>query len=362
MARLISTKHVSLNSIPGSIQRVVVDHEVSLHISVISWDQGSSSHKELTLDQFAAWTPESQLCHWVNVSGFQKPELLGILESKFSIHPLTLEDMVNLSHTPKIEDYPEYRYLVAKMLRLSGEQILSEQLSLIQQDNMILSFQEVPGDVFDPIRQRLATGAGRIRSRGGDYALFAILDSLVDGYIEVVEFFGSGIEVFEDSLFERQDGAAIAEIRRAKALMTDLRRFSLPLSEALDRMLRWNGERFDPADRPFYNDLKDHLHAVIGAVNGYQEMLRDQLNLYTALQNYRMTDVMKVLTVISTIFIPLTFVAGIYGMNFHAMPELSHPYGYPIVLGVMGITTTTMLVLFKRRGWLGRRHKKKRMD
>jgi magnesium transporter len=355
MARLISTKYVELHSIPGSIHSVREIPGVSPGIRGYRWNADEVEEFSLEPDQLDSWKVRRGFRYWLDITGFRSEAVLQSVSRRFELHPLTLEDIANSGHSPKIDEFGDYRFIIMKMLRLENDRILSEQLCIVQRRDLIITFQEAPGDVFESVRRRLAEGIGRIRGRGGDYALFSILDALVDNYIRVAEFLGNGIEDFEDAIFDRQDRGVIAEIRRAKTMVGEIRRYSQPFADSLERVMLSKDSAISADDRPFFADLKDHLDLVNGAVNGYREMLRDQLNLYTALQNNRLSEVMKVLTVISTIFIPLTFMAGIYGMNFRFMPELSFPFAYPLLLGIMALIALGMLIYFRRKGWLGRR-------
>ncbi len=354
MSKLVPTRHIKLHSIPGSIHSLDGVNEGPAEITGYSWDAAGWETFSLSHAELGAWQPDPRRVYWINITAFRNSELLGTIQQRFGIHPLIAEDIANFGHRPKIETYPGYRFVIAKMLRMEKETILTEQISMVQFDNVLMSFQEAPGDVFAPIRRRIEDGSGRIRSGDAEYLLFALLDAVVDNYIHVTDFMGGGIEDFEDRIFDRQDSGVIGEIRKAKSTVAEIRRHVQPLNDALALMLGADGPEIDSDVLPFYTDLRDHLEMVSSAATAYRDMLRDQLNLFTALQNYRLSEVMKILTVISTIFIPLTFMAGIYGMNFAHMPELAWPFGYPLLLGIMGALSVVMLILFRRKGWLGR--------
>jgi magnesium transporter len=351
MARLINTRYIDLHGIPGSIRPADESPDGIPKINMISYSEAGYREDILDPESLLSWKPRPEEVTWIDICHFRP--LLSRVSERFGLHPLTAEDISNSGHNTKIETLPEYRFAVVKMLRLEGGEIITEQLSLVQRGNLILSFQDVPGDVFEPLRRRIREGAGRIRSRGGDYALFALLDALVDHYILAIEYLGNGIEDFEDGIFDRRDEGVIGEIRRAKNLIAEFRRYSQPLEDAVERQFLHKESGISADDRPFYADLRDHLQQVNAAANGYREQLRDQLNLHAALQNYRLSEIIKVLTIISTIFIPLSFLAGVYGMNFRIMPGLETPWAFPALMGAMGTIAAFMLVFFRRRGWLG---------
>jgi magnesium transporter len=229
-----------------------------------------------------------------------------------------------------------------------------------------LTVQERHGDVFDGIRERFRSGQGRVRNRGVDYLLFALLDSMVDHYILTVEDLGDEIEEHEDRVFEESDQSVFEFIRGAKKKVAELRRYTKPVREMIEQLqkldiyLSEDKHLFSKETLPFLQDLKDHIRLVTEALETYREMLSDQLSLHTGLQSHRLNGVMKVLTIISTIFIPITFLAGIYGMNFDFMPELGFRWSYPILIGIMAVLIVTMLMVFWRKGWIGKKKNKSR--
>ena len=272
----------------------------------------------------------------------------------FGIHPLTLEDILNTGQRPKAELFPEYVYFVLKMIRYDEEtySLDTEQVSFILGRNFIITFQERPGDVMDALRDRIAQGKGRVRKRGADYLFYAIVDIIIDYYFVSLEKLSDNIEALEVKLLEEPDAASAAELHRIKRELLFLRKSVWPVREQIMSLLREEHPFITTDTVPYFRDLYDHIIQVIDTVEVFRDMLSGLLDIYLSGISNRTNDVMRVLTIIATIFIPLTFVAGIYGMNFDYMPELHFAMGYPVVLIVCGVIAVAMVTFFKRKGWL----------
>jgi magnesium transporter len=245
-----------------------------------------------------------------------------------------------------------------------GDGVLSiEQLSLFLGKNLVITFQERPGDCFQRVRERIRSGKGLIRGAGAGYLCYALLDSVIDAYFPVFEHYGEKLQRMEDSLVESPQSERLSEIHTLRREMVALRRAIWPMREAINFLIREGSEAFTPETRPYLNDCYDHTVQLMDLVESHREMASGLMDVYLSAMSNRMNEVMKVLTIIATIFIPLTFIAGVYGMNFRteagplSMPELLHPYGYVIVMGVMLAISVTMLLFFRRKGWLGRGRK-----
>jgi magnesium transporter len=276
---------------------------------------------------------------------------------------VVLEDIQNTVQRPKCEEYEDFSFLVFRMLRradtgqpigrggMSGR-IESEQISLLLGENYVISFQERPGDVFGHVRNRIRSGKGRVRRQGADYLAYVLMDLVVDGYLLLLEDIEEELEDLEDLLDERRTAEIPGRLRHAKAELVDVRRAVRPLREVVELLLKEESTHFREETEPYLRDLGDHTHRAIDTVELLKEMQSIVGGSYQAALSNDMNSVMKVLTIIATIFIPLTFVAGIYGMNFRHMPELSLPWAYPAVLGVMGAIVVGMLIYFRRKGWL----------
>ncbi len=290
---------------------------------------------------------------WVNLEGLHDTALLGRLGESFGLHPLLMEDVLNPEHRPKMELYGDHLFLVVKMLLWDdqNEDIRWEQVSLVLGRGWVLSFQEAPGDVFEPVRNRIRTAGRRIRQMGADYLFYALLDAIVDHYFVVLERIGEKLEALESAVLSQPDQTTLRELQSLKSRLIRLRRIVWPLREALSALVREEG-LIEARTHVFLRDVYDHAVQVMDTVESYLQSGASLLEIYLSTVSNRMNEVMKVLTIIATIFIPLTFIVGIYGMNFEHMPELELVWAYPAVWLVMVIVAATMLYFFRRRGWL----------
>lgn len=294
---------------------------------------------------------------WIHVAGLGDEKTLRALGEHFRLHPLALEDVVHVHQRPKLEPYHEQLFIVARMVTLA-EVIRSEQLSLFLGEGYVLTFIEDPGDVFDPVRQRIRTASGKIRSRPAPYLSYALLDAVIDAHFPVLEELGERLEVLEDLIVVQPDPSTIAKIHDIKREMRVMRREMWPLREVCSRLSREQLDDIDDETRLFFRDCYDHTVQIIDLIETYRELGADLTDLFLSSQSNRLNEIMKVLTFIATLFMPLSFIVGIYGMNFNTelpgnMPELNMPYGYVGVWVVMIVTTFSMLWFFRRRGWIG---------
>ncbi|GAB6280128.1 MAG: magnesium/cobalt transporter CorA [Thermovirga sp.] len=290
---------------------------------------------------------------WINITGLHDTDLLGRVGEKYGIHPLVLEDICNTGQRAKAEDYGEYQYIVVKMVSWDdvSKEIEVEQVSLVLFEKTLLSFQERPGDLFGPVRQRLSLGKGRIRKQGADYLAYSLLDAITDGYFLLIEKIGDQVEAIESDLLADPGKETAARIHELKREMIYLRKAAWPLREAVSALER--SDKFAGGGTAVYmRDLYDHVIQVIDGIETIRDLLSGMLDIYLSSVSNRMNEIMKVLTIISTIFIPLTFLAGVYGMNFSFMPELHLKWAYPVVLGVMVTIALWMVDFFRKKGWL----------
>lgn len=298
---------------------------------------------------------DSSFITWINVEGIHDVESIKAVVKSFDIHPLTVEDIVNTMQRPKMEDYGHYIFVVLKMIsyKPQAHDIEVEQVSIIYGENFVLTFQEgLEGDVFEPIREQIRTAKGRLRKMGSDYLVYALMDTVVDQYFLVLEELGNRIETIEDRLVENPTPAMVKEIHRLKRSMVYLRKSVWPLREEISKLEKLDSPLVQQSTRVFLRDLYDHTIQVIDTVETYRDILAGMHDTYLSSISNRMNEVMKVLTIIATIFIPLTFIAGIYGMNFDNMPELHWRWGYFIVLGFMALVAGVMLWFFRKKKWL----------
>jgi len=288
------------------------------------------------------------------MNGVHQLELLQEIGTDFALHPLVLEDIANTEHRPKLEDYDSYLFLVVKMLSFdaSSGEIQPEQVSLVLAPGVVLSFQERQGDVFQGVRERLRSNKGRIRKMGSDYLAYALLDAVVDSYFVILEQIGEQIEQLEEELVLQSNTRTLDKIHHFKREMILLRKSVWPLREVIGGMQRSESPLIQESTGIFLRDVYDHTIQIIDTVETFRDVLSGLLDLYLSSISNRMNEVMKVLTIIATIFIPLTFIAGIYGMNFTYMPELNWRWSYPLLWLVMITIAGVMIFFFRKKRWL----------
>ena len=289
---------------------------------------------------------------WVNVDGLGDTETLTQIRDLFGLHRLALEDVTSLQQRPKVEEYGDVLFIVARMLSL-GEFLDNEQCSLFLGKGFVLTFQEKSGDCFDAVRERIRTRRGRVRSVGADYLAYALLDALIDAYFPVVEVLGERLDGLEDHILASTGVDTASDLHSLKRILRQVRRATWPLREAFSSMLREPSPLMSDDTRVYLRDSYDHCMHALDLVEMYRELSSDLMSLHMTTVSNRMNDTMRVLTVIATIFIPLSFVAGVYGMNFERMPELKWAWGYPACLAIMVGAACAMLLCFWRKGWLG---------
>jgi magnesium transporter len=293
---------------------------------------------------------------WINVVGLGSATILKQLAAQFHLHPLAMEDVVNVHQRPKVDRYGEQLFITLRM-DARGPQLRTEQVSLFVGRGFVITFLEDPGDCFDSVRRRLRESDGIIRRRGADYLAYALLDAAVDSYFPLLETFGDQLDALEDEVLLTPTPAAVARIHEAKHQLRTLRRIIWPLRDAMNELARDASTVVADETRVYFRDLYDHTVQIIDIVETYREIGSDLIDLYLSSQSNRMNEIMRVLTVISTIFMPLSFIVGVYGMNFNTdspwnMPELNWTFGYPIIWALLLAVSAGFLVYFYRRGWL----------
>lgn len=293
---------------------------------------------------------------WVNVQGLGDIETVRQLGDIFKLHPLALEDVLNNHQRSKVEPYGDNLFIVARMLE-GGMTMATDQLGMFLGSNYVVTFQHLVGDCFDPLRERIRRERGIIRTSGPDYLAYALLDGVVDSYFPICEGFGEYIENLEEEIVREVDGDIISRIHTVKSKLLILRKAVWPLRDALHILVRDPIPQISDATRIYLRDCADHTFQIIDLVETYRELSSNLMDLYHSVLANRTNEVMQMLTVIATIFIPLTFIVGVYGMNFDHMPELRWKYGYYVVWGIMIAVAGGLLWFFKRRGWLPKSHK-----
>jgi magnesium transporter len=328
--------------------------EEPIKISIIDYDETQFQEKEISQFEECLKFKDSPSVTWINVDGIHDVELINTLGNNFKLHPLSIEDIVNLVQRPKMEDFGDYIYIVLKMLTYDDEskEIKGEQVSLILTENIVISFQEKPGDIFEFIRDRIRTGKGRIRKMGADYLAYSLLDAVVDNYFVILEKIGERIEWLEENIVKNPNVEIMNEIHKLKREMLYLRKSVWPLRELLNNMIKAESLLIKKITLKYLRDVYDHTIQIIDTAEIFRDMLSGIHDTYLTSISNRMNEIMKVLTIIATIFIPLTFIAGIYGMNFKFMPELGLKWGYFGVWIVIVLVVVAMIIYFKRKKWI----------
>jgi magnesium transporter len=338
---------------PGALVHIGEKRAEEVKITIIDYDETHFQESEAKTTGDCLPLKDSPIVRWINVDGLHQVEVLEQLGDCFGLHPLVLEDILNTGQRPKMEDFGDYIFVVLKVLyddRSNG--ITTEQISIVLGSSFVVSFQEVEGDVFDPIRERIRSGRGHIRKMGADYLAYALLDSVVDNYFVVLEQLGEKIEFLEEELVTNPTTDTLQIIHDLKSEMVFLRKSVWPLREIISGLERGESALIQESTGIYLRDVYDHTIQVIDTVETFRDIISGMLDIYLSSVSNRMNEVMKVLTIIATIFIPLTLIAGIYGMNFQYMPELGWRWGYPMVWLAMLVIGAIMLVYFRRRRWL----------
>ncbi len=339
---------------PGALVFTGEQKVEETRITVFDYDENSFEEIELSEVDECFPFKEKSTATWINVEGIHNTSLVEEIGNHFEIHPLVLEDILNPQQRPKIEDFDDYLYIVMKMLDYDQkeERVKSEQLSLVLGPNFVISFQEEYDDVFDTIRERIRNSKGRIRKSGSDYLVYALIDSVVDNYFKILEKMGERVESLEEELIEDPSQNTMETIQDLKQELIYLRKSVWPLREVINQVVKVETPLVEESTEVYLRDVYDHTIQVVDTIEAYRDTVSGMLDIYLSSVSNRMNEVMKVLTIIATIFIPLTFIAGIYGMNFPNMPELTWPYGYPAVLIIMIFISILMVFYFKRKDWI----------
>lgn len=329
-------------------------------IVLIDYNEKDATRLELATPEECEPYLDSESVSWVDVQGLGSEDVLQRLGKVFALHPLTLEDVVNVPQRPKVEEYDDQVVIITRMVmpRAGGEVCTKEQVSFILGKHYLLTVQEEPEhDTFRSVRDRIRLDRGLLRKRGADYLAYALLDTIVDGFFPVLEAYGERVEDLEEEVVVNPNRSTLEKIHFLKRELLSLRRLIWPLRDAINVLIRDENELISQDVRVYLRDCADHATQVLDMVETYRELASSLMDIYVSSVGNRMNEVMKLLTVISSIFIPLTFVAGIYGMNFNTdrspfnMPELNWYFGYPLCLGVMAAIAGGLVFFFWKRGW-----------
>jgi magnesium transporter len=354
MARLISRRSRKAGLPPGTPVHTGEKKVERVKITVIDYDERRVEEREVQEVEECFPLRDTETVSWINVDGLHDVALIERLGIHFGLHPLIIEDVASTGQRPKQADYEDYVYVVLGMLSFNDAtgQVEAEQVSLILGERFVLSFQERAGDVFGAVRDRIRTAKGRIRKGGADYLLYSLMDAIVDNYFEVCEKLGAAIDPLWDRLMENPRPDVLQRVHSVKSEVLFLRKAVWPLRDVISALERTESPLFAKTTRVYLRDIYDHTIQVIDTIETFRDMIGGMADLYLSSVSNRMNEVMKVLTIIATIFIPLSFIAGVYGMNFHYMPELAWRWGYFWALGVMAAVAGGMLLYFRKREWL----------
>jgi len=336
---------------PGTLVHIGEQKTEDIRLTLIDFDEVSLEQREPdTGEDFGPYVKKPSIT-WLNVDGLHKVDVIQKIGEAFCLHPLVLEDIVHTEQRAKVEDHEDYLFFVVKMISCDNETdvIQWEQFSLILGDGFVLSFQERPGDVFDPVRERLQKKTGRIRKNGSDYLAYALLDAVVDNYFLVLEKIGERIEALEEEVMEDPDSGTLNAVHSLNRELIFLRKAVWPMRELIGNVQIWESPLVHDKTNLYLRDLHDHLLQTIETISTYRELAVGMREVYLSTVSNRLNEVMKLLTIVATIFIPLTFIAGIYGMNFKYMPELDWHWGYPLSLGLMAVIAGLMMFWFRKR-------------
>jgi len=354
MSGIIKKVSVKKGLQPGALVHIGDKKVEEVKIEVIDYDAEHFEEKELAEFRETEKYIDESTVTWLNMVGLHDVQFIQKLGEHFGIHRLVLEDVLNTDLRPELDDYEDYIYICLKMLYIeeSTGQLLVEQISLILCPKTVLCFQEVEGDAFEPVRERLRNSTGRIRRVGPDYLAYALVDAIVDNYFIVLEEIGDMIIKLEDELMNDPSNETLRKIYAVKREMVMLRKYIWPLRELVLKLQMSESPLIEKGSKIYIQDLYSHALHITDTLETYRDMISDMLDTYLSLSSNKMNEVMKILTIMASIFIPLTFVAGIYGMNFEDMPELHHRWGYPAAIAVMVIIAIGMVYYFRKKKWL----------
>lgn len=344
---------------PGTLVHIGEQKTEKMLITHIEYDETSYEIREMDVLRECLPYKEKPSVTWLNIEGLHEVSAIEEMSSCYDLHPLTMEDILNTEQRPKVELFDKYIFFVIKMISYDTKKrkLSMEQVSLVLSGNTVITFQEKGGDVFDPVRNRLKNNKGLIRKSGADFLAYALLDAVVDEYFGVLEKIGDDIEQAEELLLVNPTSDTLKHIHTLKREMISLRKSVWPLREIINRLEHDETEMISRNTRIYLRDLYDHTIQVIDGVETHRDMISGMLDIYLSSVSNRMNEVMKVLAIFASLFIPLTFIAGVYGMNFNTdrspfnMPELNWYFGYPFALGLMVATAVSLLFYFRRKKW-----------
>ncbi len=354
MKKRILKKITDLGRAPGTLVDLQTDEMPALRITRFAYSEDHIEEKQNVSPEDVAPDAQKHLVTWINVDAVHNVEILNRIGGLFNIHPLILEDIQNTQQRPKLDRSDDLMFISLKMLRFNDQigDVDTEQVSIIFGASFVITFQEKQGDVFDPVRQRLRENKGRVRRSGADYLAYSLIDSIVDNYFIVLENTEAQIDSIEDQIMVSPIARIPQKLHELKRKTLLIRRAVWPLREAISALEKEESSLIHKSTKPYLRDVYEHTIQVIDAVETFRDLVSGLYDIYLSTVSHNMNAIMKVLTIIATIFIPLTFVAGVYGMNFRYMPELAWRWGYPAVVGIMLVVAVAMIIYFKKKKWL----------
>jgi len=348
-----SQRSVKLGKAPGTVTYIGQRKEVKSRVVLVAYDDKEIVRQELEIGEKMDLSDLTHETLWFTAIGLSDEMSMRQLASLSGLNPLVMEDIVNTESRPKVEEYEDHIFVILKMLYLNGsDQIVKEHMALVLKEGRVFLYQEIEDDVFDGVRERLEQHSGRIRSRGGDYLFFALIDAVVDHYFVVLDALEAKLDQLEQVIYTDSKPETVYEIQHLRNDILKVRKWMAPARELVSRLIETESHLISKDTRIFLRDILDHTIEINETLHIQREMAFGLMELYMSHVSNKMNQVMKVLTMMATIFIPLTFIAGIYGMNFKNMPELDWDYGYYAILGVMFLVFVLLAVYFKRKDWL----------
>ncbi len=338
---------------PGTLVHIGEKHAARVRITTVEFNETTWKVREaVDAAECATFTPDSAV-RWVDVAGIHSVDVIAGIGAKFGIHPLVLEDILNTGQRPKLETWNTYTYIVLKMLRYDAtkNEISSEQVSIVLGKDTVISFREKDGDEFHPIVGRIANESSKMRSMGADYLAYALIDAIVDNYFAVLEQLGDNIERLEEEMLAAPDRETAKKIHYLKRELIFIRQSGWPLREVVSALERGESPQVHEPSQVYLRDLYDHVIQIIETIELFRDMLSGMIDIYLSSINNRMNEVMKLLTIITTIFIPISFIAGVYGMNFDFMPGIHMRYGYYAAVAIMIAIALLMVAYFRKKKW-----------
>ena len=353
MTRFITTQKFRKRSIPGNPIFIGNQKQENTRIRLIAYNDTSFEEIEVkTLDNIVSYTQKYKNV-WINIDGLHNVEIIKNIGTLFNLHTLIIEDIVHTGQIPKVNIEDEYIFTIIKMMFLDSKkhQLEAEQISMYLSNNVLLTFQEKEGDIFEPIRERLRTKKGRLRNSNLTYLKYCLLDLIIDNYAFLMEVFGIKVEDLEDKILLQPSKNTLEEINKNKFELNYFRKIIRPTKEVISNFKEFKTTLITKKEQPFFNDLNELTQRVYENIENYKNMLSEQLIVYSTNVNNRLNDIMKILTIFSVIFIPITFIVGVYGTNFENIPELKYHNGYYTMWGVIIAIVLTMIGYFKYKKW-----------